>query len=165
MKVHRGARLAAMTLVVIALAVVTASSAARSVGNSDTCVVCTEVWCESGFHDAWDDNWVPEQWYRNGGAHLSEPLCREYSCDTRHGPYPCSIEGAPTAEELAELDMEPGDDRLSAVAERLMAHHPTLVVFKESRSALQVIGCQGNVIRHVSLTERQARALAGVAQR
>jgi hypothetical protein len=165
MAITRDIRGMLVTALVTALLIGTTAArhALHRVGAS-TCVVCIgDYLCEDGYHDAFDAE-SDAYWHRNGGAHVGEPYCRAGSCDTKHGPFGCGIEGGPTEAELSDLDadLKGGEVRRAA---SLMVEYPTHVVFNKPRVAIQLLGCAGSVVRHLSLTSAQGHRLAEILER
>jgi hypothetical protein len=115
----------------------------------DTCLLCVDD-CgqQEDQHYAWDEEFVSEDYYRNGGAHIGEPYCRSNICDVKHGPWPCTETLAMSDVEGLRAAVQAGDSR--QIARFLVKDkHVQLNV---PRSALQLLGCQGSVVEHHPLT-------------
>lgn len=126
----------------------------------DACVVCFEWYCESGWHDAFDWEEYGEEWHRNGGAHYSGP-CWEYTCDVRHGPTGCvSNESTPLTDgdlEKLRTGVVAGD---TAAVSSILSAHPQRLALNLSRSAIQLVSCDGSVGMHMPVPAWMARTLA-----
>lgn len=127
-------------------------------GTMDECELhCWEGPCDSGEHDAFD-SLLQEEWdaIRNGGAHLSSPLCRTGSCDTKHGPLPCEPvvdlpQGQVDLLETLRVAIRDGDPQ--TVAE-IVKYAPDRAILNLERSAVQVTGCRGGMVAHMPLADR-----------
>jgi hypothetical protein len=141
-------------------------------GAADDCVDCKDggldwPYCSAGEHDAFDTHWDLETWKRNGGAHLSEPYCRNSECQYTHG---YQFDGCPSnpdiggesALTLASLEVMRrallSEDR--AVVRASLSAYPRNLVFNGHRSAIQVLDCKGGVVMHLPVPARLAGRLA-----
>jgi hypothetical protein len=108
--------------------------------------------CEEGEHDAFDSA-MPSTWnaVRNGGAHVTQPLCRTGTCATHHGPLPCLIVELPGVDVLATIQKALISDDAPVIA-RLISAAPKRIVLNVSRSALQVVGCSGGIVAHMPVS-------------
>jgi hypothetical protein len=129
---------------------------------ADNCLICVnDCGQESGWHYAFDSDETPqlEIWTRNGGAHLSPDICKEYACDTRHGPTPCNPNPVQfTGAELEKLRTSILASDASAVA-RLMATHQGQIVVNAKRLAVQVLDCKGAAMVHLPISEVMVRSV------
>lgn len=114
------------------------------IAEGNDCIDCSEI-CSSGYHDAWDNGY--DEWFRNGGAHSLDDRCKSGSCDTKHGPYPCGIEGLMSSVELESLRISMAQGDVVAISKLMMRHRQ--ISLNVSRSAIQVAGCRGAIIAHI----------------
>jgi hypothetical protein len=116
--------------------------------ETDNCVSCLSVVgeqsCPPDYHYAWDGENDP--WTRNGGAHL-DGLCRSGTCDTTHGPL-CDFEGEGFGDDLATLASSSSAARIAD----LTGSYPGRILLNRQRSAVQLTGCDGLVIRHIPVS-------------
>lgn len=133
-----------------------------SVAAFDDCVICWDG-CEAGYHYAFDDETglFPEEWYRNGGAHIGEPYCRTGGCDTKHGPqFQCDDEYLPllTDSDIEGLRSAILAQDLRAVA-RYVATFPKRILVNVEREAIQVASCAGAVVMHLPVPRTMVATL------
>ena len=115
---------------------------------SRACVACasgSNVSCDPGWHKAWDDG-DDKVWA--GETHSN---CKCCSCTTSHGS--CEIEGEFTTAELVDaVDTAVVEDN-SATLARVLSEYRNRVSVNTDRSAVQITGCSGAVVAHLSISD------------
>ena len=118
---------------------------------------CSDSGCESGWHDAWNTTPPFYRWTRNGGAHL-DGLCREFTCDERHGPECIVGAPAPSRVDLEALRRAIAVGDVSSIALQV-AKHPKRLNLNVGRGAVQLLSCRGDVVMHLPLAPDVANAV------
>jgi len=123
-------------------------------GEDAGCLFCDdapEMGCSGDEHHAYVGQSGLGPWARAGGPH-TVTVCRSGSCDTKHGD--CTLAQGSSRTFGKDIEMvrgtiERGDP--AAIA-GILKQFPQRVVVNVERSAIQVLGCTGEVAAHIPLS-------------
>lgn len=132
-----------------------AKETARVAVETGGCLYCAdapELGCVGDEHDAWEGGGGVEllgtgRWARAGGPHSTQSNCKPGTCDTKHGP--CQ-EVSSANDDKARAAIDGGD---AGAVSRLLRESSGRVVVNAERAAVQVLGCDGEMLSHLPVSQ------------